>query len=304
MARQMRKFTPLKKQKKEALEGYLFILPWILGFIVFTGGPVIATFIISFAKWRIFDTIQWVGLSNYTKLFKDPLFYQSLKVTFEYAVLSVPLSLISGLILALLLFQRVKGLSIFRTIFYIPSVVPIVATAVLWIWIYNPEFGIFNYFLKFIGVQGPDWLFSTKWVIPAFAIMSIWSVGPTMIIYLAALENIPKIYWEAATVDGANNWQKFRYITLPLLSPTTFFLLVTGIIVALQAFIQAYVMGGGGGSAGGPLNASLFYTLYLYQQGWSWFNMGYASALSWILTLIIFILTLLVFKTSRSWVYH
>jgi len=211
-------------------------------------------------------------------------------------LLSLPLGLAVGLALALLLFQDVKGLSVFRTVFYTPSVVPEVATATLWIWIYNPEFGIFNYVLSKFGISGPEWLYSTEWILPALAIMGVWGAGSTMVIYLAGLQNIPRVYWEAATVDGASGWQKFWGITMPLLSPTTFFLFVTGLIGSLQTFTAGYIMGGGGG----PLNASLFYTLYMYQQGWKWFNMGYASALSWTLSLIIFALTMLVIRASRA----
>ena len=290
--------------KKERLEGYLFILPWITGFIVFTAGPILFSLFLSFHEWHIFDEMKWVGIGNYKKLFTDPLFYHSLKVTFEYAAINVPLVLIVGLLLALLLYPKVRGTSIFRTIFYIPSIVPIVATATLWIWIYNPEYGLLNFFLDKIGIKGPDWLYSTEWVVPAIAFMGVWTVGPTMIIYLAGLEDIPKVYWDAAKVDGANYWQRLWYITLPLLSPTTFFLFITNLMGALQTFAQAYIMGGGGEGFGAPANASLFYCLYLYEQGWSWFNMGYASSLSWILTLIILVLTIIIFKTSNKWVYY
>ncbi len=291
-------------RRKEEIAGYLFILPWIIGFAVFTAGPIAFSFFLSFHEWNIFNKMKWIGLKNYARLFSDPLFYQSLKVTLEYTVIAVPLSLITGLALALLLYPKVKGTSVFRTIFYTPSVLPMVATATLWIWIYNPQYGILNYLLSKIGIKGPDWLYSTEWVVPAIAFMGVWTVGPNMIIYLAGLEDVPQVYWDAAKVDGANWWQRFRYVTLPLLSPTTFFLLVTNTIGALQAFTQAYVMGGGGQGFGAPANASLFYCLYLYQQGWSWFNMGYASAMSWILTLIIFTLTMVIFRTSRSWVFY
>jgi multiple sugar transport system permease protein len=286
----------LKRSTREAIEGYLFILPWLIGLVVFTVGPIVATLFISCTEWQLFGAPKWVGLANYVRMFNDPLFYQSLKVTLYYTLLSLPLGLAVGLALALLLFQNVKGQSIFRTIFYVPSVVPAVASATIWIWIYNPEFGIFNYILSKFGITGPEWLYSTEWIIPAIAIMGIWGAGSTMVIYLAGLQNIPRMYWEAATVDGASKWQQFWKITLPLLSPTTFFLFVTGLIGSLQTFTAGYIMGGGGG----PLNASLFYCLYMYQQGWKWFNMGYASALSWVLSVIIFVLTLFVVKASRS----
>ena len=293
-----------KYRRKEEIAGFFFIMPWIVGFIVFTAGPIIFSIFLSFHEWHIFDEMKWIGIRNFVRLFQDPLFYQSLKVTFEYTIIAVPLSMITGLALALLLYPKVKGTSLFRTIFYTPSILPMVATATLWIWIYNPEYGLLNYLLSKIGIKGPDWLYSTKWVVPAIAFMGVWTVGPIMIIYLAGLEDIPQVYWDAAKVDGANWWQRFKYITLPLLSPTTFFLLITNVIGALQTFTQAYIMGGGGQGFGAPANASLFYCLYLYQQGWSWFNMGYASAMSWILTIIILALTLLIFKSSSRWVYY
>lgn len=292
------------RRRKKNIAGYLFILPWLIGFCLFTAGPILFSIFLSFHEWHIFDKMEWVGIENYKKLFADPLFYHSLKVTFYYAAISVPAGLVVGLFLAVLLYQKVKGTSVFRTIFYIPSIVPVVATATLWIWIYNPEYGILNFLLAKIGVRGPDWLYSTKWVVPAIAFMNAWTAGPNMIIYLASLEDIPKVYWDAAKVDGANSWQRFWHITIPFLSPTTFFLLITNVMGALQTFAQAYIMGGGGRGFGAPANASLFYCLYLYEQGWSWFNMGYASSLSWVLTLIIFTLTLIIFKTSNKWVYY
>ncbi|GAB4317361.1 carbohydrate ABC transporter permease [Pseudothermotoga elfii] len=292
------------RRRKKNIAGYLFILPWLIGFCLFTAGPILFSIFLSFHEWHIFDKMKWIGIENYKKLFADPLFYHSLKVTFYYAAISVPAGLVVGLFLAVLLYQKVKGTSVFRTIFYIPSIVPVVATATLWIWIYNPEYGILNFLLAKIGVRGPDWLYSTKWVVPAIAFMNAWTAGPNMIIYLASLEDIPKVYWDAAKVDGANSWQRFWHITIPFLSPTTFFLLITNVMGALQTFAQAYIMGGGGRGFGAPANASLFYCLYLYEQGWSWFNMGYASSLSWVLTLIIFTLTLIIFKTSNKWVYY
>jgi len=292
------------RRRKKNIAGYLFILPWLIGFCLFTAGPILFSIFLSFHEWHIFDKMKWIGIENYKKLFADPLFYHSLKVTFYYAAISVPVGLVVGLFLAVLLYQKVKGTSVFRTIFYIPSIVPVVATATLWIWIYNPEYGILNFLLAKIGVRGPDWLYSTKWVVPAIAFMNAWTAGPNMIIYLASLEDIPKVYWDAAKVDGANSWQRFWHITIPFLSPTTFFLLITNVMGALQTFAQAYIMGGGGRGFGAPANASLFYCLYLYEQGWSWFNMGYASSLSWVLTLIIFTLTLIIFKTSNKWVYY
>lgn len=303
-----RKIT--KHIRQETREGYLFISLWIIGFLVFTGGPTVATLIISFTRWKLFTPPQGIGFLNYVKLFQDPLFYQSLKVTILYVVISVPLRILIALLIALLLAQKVRGLAIFRTIFYLPSVVPLVASAVLWVWIFNPEYGILNYFLSLINIQGPAWLYSPTWIIPAFAIMSIWSFGPIMIIFLAGLLNIPQQLYEVSEIDGANGWNKFWNITIPMLSPTIFFILVTSLIYSFQIFVQPYVMASGGKTGtfgsqyGAPLNSSLFYVLNLYREGFQYFKMGYASTLSWMLTLILVLITFFVFKISSLWVYY
>lgn len=288
-----------RRERREAIEGYIAILPWIIGFIVFMAGPILASLLISFCDWSILKPARWIGPQNYAALVSDPLFWQSLKVTFIYAIVSVPLGLGTALAVALLLNQKVRGLAGFRTIFYLPSVMPLVAVSLIWMWIYNPKFGILNFFLGKLGISGPEWLQSTTWVLPALIIMSLWGIGGGMLIFLAGLKNIPFELYEAAIVDGANSWQKFRSITLPMLSPTIFFLLVMGTIGSFQVFTQAFVM-----TEGGPLNASLFYVLYLYMQGFRWFHMGYASSLSWILTLIILLCTLIIFKSSAAWVYY
>jgi len=299
-----------RRARREALEGYIFILPWIVGFLVFMAGPAIAAFIISLSEWRLFFPSQWVGFLNYVRLSKDPLFYQSLKVTILYIALSIPLQILTALLLASLLSQKVKGLSAFRTIFYLPSIVPMVGSAVLWMWILDPEFGILNYFLSLVNIQGPAWLYDPTWILLAFAIMSVWSIGPMMIILLAGLMNIPQQFYEAATIDGANNWNKFWNITIPMLSPTIFFVLVMSVINSFQTFVQPFVMGGGGQAGtftteyGAPLNASLFYVLNIYREGFKYFKMGYACALSWMLTLIILLITLAIFKSSSFWVYY
>jgi len=295
----------MKRSQREALEGYLAISPWIIGFLIFVFGPILASFILSFHKWNLLKPAQWVGFRNYQSMIEDPLFWQSLKVTFIYAGASVPLGLVTALLVALLLNQRLKGIAVFRTIFYLPSVMPIVAVSLIWMWMYNPKFGILNFLIRKAGgllgldIQGPDWLYSTTWVLPALILMSLWGIGGGMLIFLAGLKNIPEQLYEAALVDGANSWQRFRKITLPMLSPTIFFLLVTGTIGAFQVFTQAFVM-----TEGGPLNASMFFVLYLYMQGFRWFRMGYASALAWVLVLIILGLTILIFKTSSAWVYY
>ncbi|NPV81570.1 MAG: sugar ABC transporter permease [Firmicutes bacterium] len=279
---------------------YLFISPWILGFFVFSAGPILASLVLSFTEYNIASPPRFVGLENISRLLHDPLFWQALKVTSLYSLFSVPLGIIVSLIVALLLNQKVYGLALFRTIYYSPSVVSGVAVSLLWMWIFNPEFGILNYILhKLFHIQGPMWLMSEQWVIPALVLMSLWGVGGSIVIYLAGLQGIPTQLYEAAEIDGANSWYKFRSITLPLMSPVIFFNLIMGIIGSFQVFTQAYVMTGGG-----PHYASLFYVLYLYQHAFQYFRMGYASALAWVLFLIILILTLAIFRSSSLWVYY
>ncbi|OQX59780.1 ABC transporter permease, partial [candidate division KSB1 bacterium 4484_219] len=236
------KILPEKTRQRETLEGYLAISPWIIGFLVFVFGPIVASLVLSFHKWNLLKPAQWVGLTNYQSMVSDPLFWQSLKVTFIYAVVSVPLGLVTALLVALLLNQKIKGLAFFRTVFYLPSVMPTVAVSLIWMWMYNPKFGILNFLIKKAGgllglnLEGPEWLYSTTWVLPALILMSFWGIGGGMLIFLAGLKNIPEQLYEAALVDGAGAWQRFRKITIPMLSPTIFFLLVTGTIGAFQVF--------------------------------------------------------------------
>ena len=280
------------------IEGYLFISPWIIGFVVFTAGALLGSFSISLTKWNVVGTPEIVGLANYQKMVEDRFFWQSIKVTLYY-LLNVPLNVVLGLLLALLLNQKVMGLSVFRTIFFLPSVASGVAVSLLWMWIFNPRFGIINVLLKKIGIIGPLWLGSEAWAIPALIIMSIWGVGGGMLIYLGALQGIPTAFYEAATLDGAGAWKKLLHITVPMITPVLLLNLVMGVIVSFQVFTQAYVM-----TDGGPNYATLFYVMYLYQQAFVWFNMGYASALSWVLFLIILVFTVIILKTSSSWVYY
>ena len=292
---QMRHMTPAAK--KEAKEGYLFILPWLVGFLIFTFGPLVASIFLSLSKWDIFSEPEFIGMANYAKMFGDPLFKKSLWNTFYYTIFSIPLGMAGGLSLALLLNQKVKGLPIFRTLFYLPSVTSGVAVALLWKWIFNPEFGIANAILGWFGLPALQWLSSPNWAMPALIIMSLWGVGGGMLIYLAGLQGIPGQLYEAAELDGAGTWSGFVNITLPMLSPTLFFQLITGIIGSFQIFTQAFVM-----TNGGPVNATLFYVLYLYRNAFQWWKMGYASALAWFLFIIILLLTLLQFKLSKRWV--
>lgn len=288
-----------RKLNKEAIDGYLFISPWIVGFLIFTLGPLIASILLSFTKWDIFSAPEFVGVANYTKLFADPLFNKSLYNTFYYAIFSIPLGMAGGLFLAILLNQKVKGLPIFRTLFYLPSVTSGVAVALLWKWIFNPEFGIANLILNLFGLPSLQWLSSPRWAMPALIIMSLWGVGGGMLIYLAGLQGIPQQLYEAAELDGACWWSCFVKVTLPMLSPTLFFQLIMGIIGSFQVFTQVYVM-----TQGGPANATLVYVLYLYQNAFQWWKMGYASALAWVLFAIVMIFTLIQFKLAPRWVHY
>lgn len=292
------RMSPMAKREERYF--YLCISPWIAGFLIFTAGPIVASLFFSFCNYDVVTPPNWVGIQNYKRLISDPLFWQSLKVTSYFSLASVPLGIILSLIIAILLNQNIKGLTWFRTIYYMPSVISGVAVALLWMWIFNPEFGVLNFLLwKLFHIQGPAWLMSEEWVIPALIIMSLWGIGGDIVIYLAGLQGIPTELYEAAEIDGANSFNKFLNITIPMMSPVLLFTLIMGIINSFQVFTQAYVM-----TRGGPHYASLFYVLYIYQNAFQFFSMGYASALSWILFLIILALTFLIFKSSPLWVYY
>lgn len=279
---------------------YLFISPWLIGFLLFSIGPIIASLFFSFSTYDVITPPRWTGLANYQGLLKDDLFWQALKVTTYYSVGSVVLGIAASLAIALLLNRNIRGVALFRTIFYLPSVISGVAVSLLWMWIFNPDFGILNYLLwKLFRIHGPAWIMSETWVIPSLIIMSLWSVGGSIVIYLARLQGIPTELYEAAEIDGAGPVSKLTRITIPLMTPVIFFNLIMGIIGSFQVFTQAYVMTGGG-----PHYASLFYVLYLYRNAFKYFRMGYASALAWVLFLLLLALTLLVFKTSSRWVYY
>jgi len=284
---------------RENLWFFFFIMPWLVGFLLFTAGPMIASVIISFTRWELLQAPDWVGAMNWTNMVVDPLFWQSLKVTLYFTLLSVPTGLVISFLLALLMNADVKGIALFRTIYYLPSIVSGVAIALLWQWILNPKFGLLNFLLGLVGITGPQWLFSKQWVIPAFVIMGLWGVGGSMIIYLAGLQSIPTELYEAVSLDGAGFWRKIWSVTLPMMSPVVLFNLVMGMIGSMQVFTQGYVM-----TQGGPNNASLFYVLYLYRNAFQYFQMGYASALAWVLFAIIALLTALIFRTAQDRVYY
>lgn len=287
--------------KKRTKLFYLFTFPWIFGFLTLTVGPMLYSLYLSFTDFSGFGQPDWIGISNYQRLLNDSLFYQSLWNTFVYTFLSVPLGLIAGYLLAVLLNQNVKFIGIFRTIFYLPSIVPVVASTLLWMLIFQPNFGIANAILDFFGLPTSLWLLSEQMVKPTLVIMSLWGIGGGMVIYLASLQEVPQSLYEAAELDGAGSLQKFFKITVPLTSPVIFFQLVMGLIGSLQVFTQAFVASSG---TGGPNYQSMFYVLYLYMHGFRYFNQGYGSALAWVLFVIVIIFTTIVFKFLGKYVYY
>ena len=262
----------------------------------------------SLTDFNMFQTPKFVGFENYSALFQDEKFYKSLGNTLYMTVLGTPLCLVAGLLLAVLLNQKVRAMPIFRTFFYLPSIVPLVASSMLWLWILNPQYGLLNNILQKLGLYQPNWLTDPRFTKPALLIMGVWGVGSIMIIFLAALQDVPRTLYEAAEIDGANALKRFFYITLPGISPAIFFQLIMGIINNFQYFTQAYLMIGsstGGGLnvvSGGAENSLLFYALYLYQNAFNLFKMGKASAMAWILFVVVAVVTAVVFKTQDRWV--
>lgn len=289
----------LSQRTQEEIAGYLFIMPWLLGFLIFTVGTMIFSFGLTFYKADLLTEAKFIGFGNVIKLFKDPLFYKSLWVTSYYTFFTVPLSISLGLAIAIGLNQKLPVRSLWRAFYYMPSLVSGLAVAILWTWVFNPDIGLLNQTLKMVGISGPRWIYSETWAMPAFVIMGLWSSGSNMLLYLGGLQSIPTPLYEAAKIDGANSWQRFWKITLPLLSPTIFFSLITAIIGSFQVFTQALVM-----TEGGPNFATLTMVLYLYRTGFQQLNFGYASTLAWALTLIILAFTLLTLRSSALWVYY
>jgi multiple sugar transport system permease protein len=282
-----------------AIAGYLFVLPWLLGFVIWTAGPMLASIGIAFMKWEVIKPPEFVGFQNFVDLFQDPLFLICLYNTAFYTFIGVPLQLLVALLTALLLNTKVRGIALYRTVYYLPSVTPVVASAMLWLWIFNPEFGLANAFLDKLGLPTQLWLLDPNLAKPAFVLMSLWGVGGAMVIFLAGLQGVPTELYEAASIDGASTLQGFWNITLPLLTPVIFFNLLIGLIESFQIFSSAFIM-----TDGGPQNRTLFYVLYLYRNGFQYFQMGYASALAWVLFVIILIFTIIQFRMSKRWVHY
>jgi len=285
---------------------WLFVSPWVFGFLLFTLGPMVYSLGLSFFHWDLISPARWSGISNYQKAASDPLLGQAIKVTLTFAVVSVPLQTVLSLAVALLMNINVRGIHVFRTIWYLPSLVQGVAATILFLWVFNPSYGLVNGLLGAIGIQGPSWFGDPDWALPAVIIMSLWTVGGNMIIYLAGLQDVPTELYEAARLDGAGRIREIWSITIPQISPVIFFNVVTGMIAAMQIFTQAYLVPSSTGSAngGGPGNSLLFLVYYLYQNAFRMFQMGYASALAWILLVMILVLTALMFRGSAFWVYY
>lgn len=289
-------------RRREVIEGYLWISPWLIGFLVFSLGPIIASFYLSLTKYKIGGTPEWVGLANYIEAFThDKLFWPSLGRTAYFALASVILGVFLSLLAAILLNQKLKGTSVYRALFYLPSLTPIVAMALLWVWLLQPQVGLVNYMLYKVGINGPGWLTSKQWAIPSIIMISLWSSigGGRMIIFLAGLQGVPQELYEAAHIDGATSVQRFRFVTLPMISPVILFNLILGVIGSFSVFSLAYVA-----TDGGPNYATWFYMLHLYFNAFSFFQMGYASALAWVFFVIIFVLSYTQIKFSDRWVHY
>lgn len=285
--------------RQESLAFYTMIAPWVLGFIIFTLGPMLFSFYMSFFDWPLREPPTFVGLGNYLRFGSDRVWIKALQVTANYTLGAVPLGLVAAFLLALLLNQKIPGMPFFRTVFYLPSLVPATANAVLWLFVLNPQIGIINTVLKYLGIQGPPWLGSSKWALPGLIIMSLWGIGGSMVIYLAGLQGIPEYLYEAAKIDGANQFQQFLNITIPMMTPVIFFNLVMGVIHTFQTFTQAYIM-----TQGGPGRATYFYVYYLYRNSFDYYRMGYGAAMAWFLFAVILVLTLLNFWLSNKWVFY
>jgi multiple sugar transport system permease protein len=283
------------------LEPYLYLLPTLIGLALFSAGAVAVSFLMSFTHWDIISSPEWIWLENYITLWQSDLFWEVVWNTLYFILLAVPLSVVASLALALAANTGLRGIVFFRTAYFLPVVSSMIAVALVWSWIYNPEYGLLNYLLDlFFGIRGPAWLDSTSWALPAMVIVTVWKgLGYSMVIFLAGLQNIPQDLYHAATIDGAGVWKKFRHITLPMLSPTTFFVVVITLINSFQVFEQTYVL-----TKGGPANSTLTMSYYIYQNAFQFFQMGKAAALSYVLFAAIFVVTFIQFRIQKRWVFY
>lgn len=289
--------SPLKR--RNAMYGYIAILPWFIGFLVFTAGPMVYSAYLSFTDWELLTPPEWVGLKNFEKLGRDQLFRTAMTNTIIYTVFSVPLQLFVALVVALLLNQGVRGQNLYRAIAFLPSQMPAVATSMLWFFIFSPTGGLANAAIGLFGIPPQKWLWDISLVKPALIAIAVWAFGSAMIIFLAGLQDVPQALYEAADIDGAGTFSKLRYITIPLLTPTIFFNLVIGLIGAFQVFTPVYLMTGGG-----PGTSSMMMGLLIYREGFEEYNMGYASLLAWVMFLVVIVLTIIQFAVARRWVHY
>lgn len=292
----------LTQGRREELWAWVLVSPWVIGFIVFTLGPMLASLGLSLFETDMLQA-RFVGLQNYATLFSfdetRSLFWKALYNTVYYVLFSIPLTISIGFAIAVLMNQNIRGQSFYRVVYYLPAVLPGVAVSLLWLWLFDAQFGIINWVLSLFGIKGMAWLYDTRTAKPALIIMSLWGAGANMLIFLAGLQGIPTQLYEAAMIDGAGLWRRFTRITVPMISPTLFFVLVTESIYSFQVFTSSYIM-----TRGGPANATLMYVLYLYNLAFRQFNMGFASALAWVFFIIIMLVTVVMFRSSDAWVYY
>ena len=285
---------------KRRRQGLLFISPWLVGFLVFTLYPFVSSIYYSLTSYDVISPPEFIGLENYSNMLVDPLVRKALYNTFYYAVFFIPLSTIWGICVALMLNLKVRGMTVYRTLFYIPSIVPIVASSMVWLWLLNPQYGIINGLIYLLfRIPGPGWITDPRLSKSSLILMGLWGIGQTALIYLASLQDVPESLYESAELDGANAFQKIIHVTIPMISPVILFNVIMGLIGTFQYFTQAYIM-----TSGGPADSTLFYALYLYNSAFRFFKMGYASAMAWLMFLVIFGLTVLTFSLSSRWVYY
>jgi multiple sugar transport system permease protein len=289
----------MKRELRLMLKGLAFLSPWLVGFFCFTLLPLVLSFYYSLCRFTLLQPPKFIGLDNYTTLARDQLFWLAIRNTFAYAAIAIPSGLLVSLGLAMLLNVKIPAQSIWRAIIFLPSLVPTVASAMLWMWLLNSKLGLINVGLSKIGINGPAWLASPRWALPALAFMSVWGVGNAVVIYLAGLQDVPRELYEAAELDGASIFARMRHVTLPVLSPVIFFNLVIAIIGLMQVFDIPYIMTGGG-----PAHSTYFISMYLYDNAFVYLHMGYASAMAWVMLLIVLILTAAAFWTSNRWVHY
>jgi multiple sugar transport system permease protein len=287
--------------RQEAIDGFVFITPWLLGFVLWTAWPMLFSLGLVFTNWSVLTKPSFAGLANFSRLAQDRLFYIALGNTAYYTFVAVPLTLVTNLIVALALNLKLAGINIFRTVYYMPTIIPQVANVMLWMWIFNPEFGLANALLTRLGLPKLGWFWDPRWSKNAMIFMTLWGFGTGMIIFLAALQGVPQELYEVGQLDGANSLQLLWHVTIPMITPVVFFNLCMGIIGSFQIFTTAFIVSDG---KGGPANSTLFLVLYLYRNGFEFFRMGYASLIAWVLFAIILLVTLIQFRLARRWVYY